>query len=213
MAVFLCHIGTIGSLAKPLTIAGQTLTNKSMSKKKEEQADEEVKNQVAPDQESTESSDENTADAPDEVSALKADLAELNEKYIRMYSEFDNYKRRTARERIEFLQSASRDLVVSLLPVLDDFERAEKALAASNDLEAFKEGLKLVHHKMESVLSQNGLQALESVGKEFDVDFHEAITKIPAPSADLKGKVVDEVECGYLLKDKVIRFAKVVVGE
>lgn len=213
MAVFLCHIGTIKSLAKPLTIAVQTLTNKSMSKKKEEPVDEEVNNQATADQDSTETSDENTAEAMDEVSSLKADLAELNDKYVRMYSEFDNYKRRTARERVEFLQSASRELVVSLLPVLDDFERAEKALAASNDLEAFKEGLKLVHHKMKSVLSQNGLQAVESVGKEFDVDFHEAITKIPAPSKDLQGKVVDEVERGYLLKDKVIRFAKVVVGE
>ncbi len=209
MAVFLCQIGTIGSLAKPLTIAVQTLTNKSMSKKKEEPVDEEVKNPTAADQDSTDTSEE----AMDEVSSLKADLAELNDKYVRMYSEFDNYKRRTARERVEFLQSASRDLVVSLLPVLDDFERAEKAVAESNDLEALREGMKLVHHKMKSVMSQNGLQALESVGKEFDVDFHEAITKIPAPSKDLQGKVVDEVERGYLLKDKVIRFAKVVVGE
>lgn len=184
-----------------------------MSKKKEEQVDEEVNNQATADQESTETSKENKAEATDEVSALKADLAELNDKYVRMYSEFDNYKRRTARERVEFLQSASRDLVVSLLPVLDDFERAEKAVADSNDLEALREGLKLVHHKMKSILNQNGLQPLESVGQEFDVDFHEAITKIPAPSADLKGKVVDEVERGYLLKDKVIRFAKVVVGE
>ena len=213
MAVFLCHNGTIKSLAKPLTIGVQTLTKKSMSKKKEEPVEENVKNQTTEDQESTETSEENASEASDEVSALKADLAELNDKYIRMYSEFDNYKRRTARERVEFLQSASRDLVVALLPVLDDFERAEKAVAASNDLEAFKEGLKLVHQKMKSVLSQNGLQAVESVGKEFDVDFHEAITKIPAPSEDLKGKVVDEVERGYLLKDKVIRFAKVVVGE
>jgi len=184
-----------------------------MSKKKEEQVDEEVKNQATADQESTESSEENKTEAMDEVSALKADLAELNDKYVRMYSEFDNYKRRTARERVEFLQSASRDLVVSLLPVLDDFERAEKAVEASNDLEALREGLKLVHHKLKSILNQSGLQPLESVGKEFDVDFHEAITKIPAPSEDLKGKVVDEVERGYLLKDKVIRFAKVVVGE
>lgn len=205
----MCQIGTIGSLAKPLTIAVQTLTNKSMSKKKEEPVDEEVKNPTAADQDSTDTSEE----AMDEVSSLKADLAELNDKYVRMYSEFDNYKRRTARERVEFLQSASRDLVVSLLPVLDDFERAEKAVAESNDLEALREGMKLVHHKMKSVMSQNGLQALESVGKEFDVDFHEAITKIPAPSKDLQGKVVDEVERGYLLKDKVIRFAKVVVGE
>jgi len=180
-----------------------------MSKKKEEPVDEEVKNPTAADQDSTDTSEE----AMDEVSSLKADLAELNDKYVRMYSEFDNYKRRTARERVEFLQSASRDLVVSLLPVLDDFERAEKAVAESNDLEALREGMKLVHHKMKSVMSQNGLQALESVGKEFDVDFHEAITKIPAPSKDLQGKVVDEVERGYLLKDKVIRFAKVVVGE
>ncbi|HCS20577.1 MAG TPA: nucleotide exchange factor GrpE [Bacteroidetes bacterium] len=156
-----------------------------------------------------------TSEAGDNSSLTKvqAELAELNDKYIRMYSEFDNYKRRTARERIDLMQSASRDLVVALLPVVDDFDRAEKAFEASKDLEALKEGVKLVHHKLKSILSQNGLVAMESIGKEFNVDFHEAITNIPAPSKDMKGKVIDEVEKGYLLKDKVIRFAKVVVGE
>ncbi len=149
----------------------------------------------------------------DEVAQLKANLAELNDKYLRLYSEFDNFKRRTSRERVELLQSASRDIILALLPVLDDFERAEKSIENAKNLEAVREGVELVHHKLKNILAQNGLQALDSVGKEFDVDFHEAITKIPAPSEEMKGKVVDEVERGYQLRDKVIRFAKVVVGE
>lgn len=158
---------------------------------------------------------DNAADANEENMEEKhrAEIAELNDKYIRLYSEFDNFKRRTARERIELLQTASKDVIAALLPVIDDFERAEKSFETSADLNALKEGVKLVHHKLKSILSQQGLQAIDSIGKELDVDFHEAITQIPAPSPDLKGKIVDEVERGYMLKDKVIRFAKVVVGE
>lgn len=158
---------------------------------------------------------DNAADATEEnpVEKHRAEIAELNDKYIRLYSEFDNFKRRTARERIDLLQSASKDVISALLPVIDDFERAEKSFDTSADLNALREGVKLVHHKLKGILSQQGLKAIESIGKELDVDFHEAITKIPAPSKDLQGKIVDEVEKGYLLNDKVIRFAKVVVGE
>lgn len=158
---------------------------------------------------------DNAADATEENPEEKhrAEIAELNDKYIRLYSEFDNFKRRTARERIDLLQSASKDVISALLPVIDDFERAEKSFDTSADLNALREGVKLVHHKLKGILSQQGLKAIESIGKELDVDFHEAITKIPAPSKDLQGKIVDEVEKGYLLNDKVIRFAKVVVGE
>lgn len=185
-----------------------------MSKKREDKVDEhdQLNNETIRENDPANSGASESVEIS-ELAKVQAELAELNDKYIRMYSEFDNYKRRTARERIDLMQSASRDIVVALLPVVDDFDRAEKAFEASKDLEALKEGIKLVHHKLRSILSQNGLVAMESIGKEFNVDFHEAITNIPAPSKELKGKVVDEVEKGYLLKDKVIRFAKVVVGE
>lgn len=181
-----------------------------MSKKKQEEIEDSVQ---AENLENTADTDTKASEGSDELSNLKADLAELNDKYLRLYSEFDNFKRRTARERMDLVQSASRDVILSMLPVLDDFERAEKSMESAQDIAAVKEGVKLVHHKLRSILTQNGLTPLDAVGKDFDVDFHEAITKIPAPSEDLKGKVVDEVERGYQLKDKVIRFAKVVVGE
>lgn len=185
-----------------------------MSKKKEEQIDdqEKVQTNMTENQES-ENAEHAAAEGQSDLAKAQAELAELNDKYIRMYSEFDNYKRRTARERIDLMQSASRDIMLALLPVVDDFDRAEKAFEASQDLQALREGVKLVHHKFKSILTQSGLVPMESIGKDFDVDFHEAITNVPAPSKDLVGKVVDEVERGYLLKDKVIRFAKVVVGE
>ncbi len=147
-----------------------------------------------------------------EIDKLKQDIANANEKYVRLYAEFDNYKRRTTKERIDFLQTAGKDVIVSLLGVLDDFERANKAMEAAQEIEPVKEGINLVHHKLKSLLTQKGLKEMEAKGSVFDADIHEAITSIPAPSDDLKGKVIDEVEKGYYLNDKVIRFAKVVVG-
>ncbi len=147
-----------------------------------------------------------------EVDKLKAEVSTLNDKYVRMYAEFDNYKRRTTKERMELLQTAGKDVIVSLLPVLDDFERADKAMENASDINPIKEGVELVHHKLRSLLNQKGLKAMESIGQPFDADIHEAITTVPAPSPDLAGKIIDEVEKGYMLNDKVIRFAKVVVG-
>jgi molecular chaperone GrpE len=143
---------------------------------------------------------------------LKEEIAHLNDRFIRLYAEFDNYKRRTSKERIELLQTAGKDVIISLLPVLDDFERAEKATANATDIAAVKEGISLINNKLKGILSQKGLKEMETIGSVFDADFQEAVTNIPAPSDDLKGKVVDELEKGYLLNDKVIRFAKVVVG-
>jgi len=151
----------------------------------------------------------------EEVSAeekLRAELKEANDKYLRLYAEFDNYKRRTNKERIELLQSAGKDVLVSLLPIADDFDRAIKYMNTSSDLEAVKEGIVLVSSKFKTTLTQKGVKEMESIGTTFDADLHEAITNIPAPSEDMKGKVIDEVEKGYFLNDKVIRFAKVVVG-
>jgi len=143
---------------------------------------------------------------------LQLENAALNDKYLRLFAEFDNYKRRTQKERVELLQTAGKDVVVSLLPVLDDFERALKATENATEVSAIRDGIMLVQTKLKSILSQKGLKELESINTVFDTDIHEAITKIPAPSDDLKGKVVDELEKGYTLNDKVIRFAKVVVG-
>jgi molecular chaperone GrpE len=138
---------------------------------------------------------------------------ELNDKYLRLYSEFDNYRRRTTKERLELFKTASQDILTELIPVLDDFERAQKALTEKADFNVLKQGVDLVFHKFNNTLTSKGLKAFESIGKAFDPDFHEAVTKIPAPSKKLRGKVVDEIEKGYMLNDKVIRFAKVVVGE
>ncbi|WP_240755198.1 nucleotide exchange factor GrpE [Pedobacter sp. SYP-B3415] len=143
---------------------------------------------------------------------LKLENTALNDKYLRLYAEFDNYKRRTQKERVELLQTAGKDVIVSLLTVLDDFDRALKATENSEDIKALRDGIVLVHQKFKTALSQKGLKEMESINKDFDTDFHEAITNIPAPSPELKGKVIDEVEKGYTLNDNVIRFAKVVVG-
>lgn len=143
---------------------------------------------------------------------LKTELEDANNKYLRLYAEFDNYKRRTSKERIEFLQTAGKEVIVDLLPTLDDFDRALKAIDLTDNIESIKEGILLVSQKLRKTLQQKGLKPMESISETFNEDIHEAITKIPAPSDDLKGKVIDEVEKGYYLNDKVIRYAKVVVG-
>lgn len=143
---------------------------------------------------------------------LQAEVQQLNDKYLRLYAEFDNFKRRTQKERVELLQTAGKDVIVSLLPVLDDFDRALKAMETASDVAPVKEGILLVSSKLKNTLAQKGLKDVESINQPFDTDFHEAITNIPAPTDELKGKVIDEVEKGYTLNDNVIRFAKVVVG-
>jgi len=140
-------------------------------------------------------------------------IDELNDKYLRLFSEFDNYRRRTSREKLELAKTATEELMKELLPVLDDFERAIKSTGESNDCDAVKEGTQLIFNKFNGILTKNGLSVIESHGKVFDTDFHEAITYIPAPSKKLKGKIVDELEKGYLLNEKVIRYTKVVIGQ
>lgn len=144
-----------------------------------------------------------------EVDLLQAE----KEKYLRLYSEFDNFRRRTTKERLEWMQTASKDVILNVLPVIDDMERALKSMETSKDMskEAI-EGMSLIYKKLYSILEKNGLKPMDAQGKDFDPEIHEAITQFAAPSPDLVGKVIDEVEKGYLLHDKVIRFAKVVVG-
>ena len=164
--------------------------------------------------ESTENvSDPTPVNTSDEISVekIQTDLAEQKEKFIRLYSEFENFRRRTAKEKLDLIQSANEQLIKTLLPVIDDFDRAEKSFRDKNDKEL--EGFFLIHSKFKKVLDQAGVKMMDiKVGAEFNPDLHEAITQIPAPDASLKGKIVDVIEPGYLLTDKVIRFAKVVVG-
>ncbi len=147
------------------------------------------------------------------IEKLKEEIQEQKDKYLRLFADFDNYKRRNARERIELTQTAGREIISSLLDVLDDSERSEKVLDTAADIAVVKDGVKLVFQKLRSVLEQKGLKPMESIGKDFDADLHEAITEIPAPTKEQEGKVLDEVQKGYLLGDKIIRYAKVVVGK
>lgn len=160
---------------------------------------------------------ENVSDSPSEAAQesstekLQAELSEQKDKFIRLYSEFENFRRRTAKEKLELIQSANEELLKTLLPVIDDFARAEKSFKDKNDKEL--EGFFLIYNKFKKILDQAGVKIMEvKSGSAFDPDFHEAITQVPAPDDELKGKVVDVIESGYLLNDKVIRFAKVVVG-
>lgn len=141
------------------------------------------------------------------------ELADAKDKYLRLAAEFDNYKRRNAKERIELTQTAGRDVIQSLLDILDDSERAAKQLETATDVHAIKEGVMLVFNKLKNTLQQKGLKAMDSRGAAFDADLHEAITEIPAPTDDLKGKIVDVIMPGYYLNDKLIRHAKVIVGK
>lgn len=156
--------------------------------------------------------DEETSDASlKELDKVKGELAETKDKYLRLYSEFENYRRRTSKEKLEMIQTANEQLIKSLLPVLDDFERAEKALTESASKEL--EGFTLIYNKFKKTLEQYSVKAMDlKPGSDFDADTQEAITQLPAPDEKLKGKIIDIVEKGYLLNDKVIRYAKVVVG-
>jgi len=177
-----------------------------------EEAAENLKDNV---ENTTEQTEKEVSEPVVELSAeekLQQQVAELNDKYLRLFAEFDNFKRRTQKERVELLQTAGKDIVVSLLPVLDDFERAIKATENSTEVAPVREGIELVQTKLKTILGQKGLKEIESLNTPFDTDLHEAITQIPSPTEEQKGKVIDQLEKGYTLNDKVVRFAKVVVG-
>ena len=157
---------------------------------------------------------ESDADEKDlQISKLQEQVEELKDKYLRQVADYDNLRKRTARERLETMQTAGKDVISSLLVVLDDSERAEKQLQVSEDVEEIRQGVMLVFNKLRASLQSRGLKPMEALGAEFNPDMHEAITEVPAPEDNMKGKVVAEVEKGYLLNDKIIRFAKVVVGK
>lgn len=156
--------------------------------------------------------DEKTSGLKDETTELEIKVAELNDKLLRLYSDYDNFRKRTLKEKIELSKMASEDIIVSLLPVMDDFERAIKSMNEVDDVQSMKEGIDLIYNKFKTLLNQKGVEELKSVGEEFNTDFHEAITNIPAETDELKGKIVEEILKGYSLKGKVIRFSKVVVA-
>ena len=147
------------------------------------------------------------------IAELETSKKELNDKYLRLSAEFDNYRKRTLRERMELTKTAAESVMLSILPVTDDFERAIHSIEQGMDFEATKEGILLIYNKFKEFNKQNGISEIEAEGKVFDTDLHEALTKIPAPTEEMKGKIVDVIQKGYYLNDKVIRFAKVVVGE
>ena len=164
-------------------------------------------------EEMTDQTSDDTKEAVEENDEKEVvEQIDYQEKYLRLYAEFDNFRKRTMRERVDLIMTASQDVLEKLLPLLDDFERANKN--ATDDANAMKEGLTLIHSKFESTLSSNGLKVMDvRSGDDFNVDYHEAITNIPAPTPELKGKIVDVVESGYKLGDKVLRYAKVVIGQ
>jgi len=198
-------------LANPLTtLPLQTILNFMEEKDTITQNEETNINADGDTLETTNSSNESIDNT---IEKIQAELNDQKDKYLRLFAEFDNFKRRTAKERIELMQTASKDVVVSMLEVLDDCDRAEKQLETSEDVAQIKEGIQLVFAKLRSTMASKGVKAMESIHTSFDVEKHEAITEIPAPTEDLIDKVVDEVIKGYYLNDKIIRFAKVIVGK
>ncbi len=156
---------------------------------------------------------EGEGSAQDAVTLALAEAAGWKDKYIRLQAEFDNYRKRTLKEKMDLVASGGEDVIKSLLGVMDDLDRALNAVRTASDVDALRAGVEMIDSKFREVLRSKGVEEIEAVGKEFDVDVHEAVAKIPAPDADSKGKIVDVVQKGYKLKDKVVRYAKVVVGE
>jgi molecular chaperone GrpE len=149
----------------------------------------------------------------EQLEKAENEIEELKDKHIRLQAEFDNYRKRTLKERMELLKTASESVLMSILPVIDDFDRAIQTLHLIEEDSHVKDGINLIYNKFQDFLKQNGVKEIEAKGQDFNTDLHEAITKIPAPTEELKGKNVDVVQKGYYLNDKVIRFSKVVIGE
>ena len=180
-----------------------------MKSKKKGKAKENTEEKINIDADSQETQD--TLETQESV--VKEVNVDFKDKYIRLYSEFENYRKRTAKEKIEIITNASENVIKEILPIVDDFERAILNNKDVSDAENIKEGLELIYNKLNKTLTNQGLKSMDSIEKEFDADIHEAITKVPAPKENLKGKVIDVIEKGYTINEKVIRFAKVVVGE
>ncbi|MCH7535041.1 MAG: nucleotide exchange factor GrpE [Bacteroidetes bacterium] len=178
---------------------------------------EEIKDKEETDEDTIEEGDDDANKTEEEEPVEKTpeeEYTELNDKYLRRYSDFDNYRRRSVQEKLDLMSTAASDVFSALLPILDDFDRAKKAIEENpDDLKSIKKGYELIHEKLRKTMIEKGLEEMNSLGKDFDADMYEAVTKIPAPSKKEKGKVVDVLEKGYSISGKIIRFAKVVIGE
>ena len=195
-----------------------------MSKEKNQPQEEELLKNEETAQEAVENAEATQEETPAQELTVEEQLANMlaeaqqmvneeRDKYLRLAAEFDNYRKRTLKEKAELIKNGGEKTLTAILPVLDDFERALKNMEATEATQAMKEGVELIFTKFNKVLAQEGLQKIETEGKDFDVDYHEAIALIPAPSEDLKGKILDCVQTGYTLNDKVIRHAKVAVAQ
>lgn len=210
--------GLAKKLCKGWRFISETMAkDKKASKNQEENEVLEAENQTATEEQVEENSaKEEQVEEQEELSAeekLEIELAEAKDKYLRLYSEFENFRRRNAKERIDLIKTASSDLMVELLPTIDDFERAKKANENQEDIESVKEGFGLISTKLFKTLESKGLKVMETEkGTPFDADLHEAVTQFPVEDEELKGKIIDTVEKGYYLGERVIRFAKVVIG-
>ena len=153
------------------------------------------------------------AESNAEIEALQSELTEVKDKYLRLSAEFDNYRKRTLREKTELIQTAGESLLKDLLPVVDDFERGLEMIGKSDDVESVKTGIDLIYAKLKEFMGANGVKEIEAMNESFDADLHEAVTNIPAPSDDMKGKIVDVIQKGYALNGKIIRYPKVIIGE
>ncbi len=186
---------------------GKTKSEKSTKKEHKQK----VKDNVEQEQDKKVDSEEKESSKKEKSDKEKRE--ELNDKYLRLAAEYDNYRRRTLKEKMELSKVAGEDILVNILPVMDDFERGLATIDKAKEVDAIKEGVLLIYNKFKEFLKQRGVKEIEAKEKEFDTDLHEAVTKIPAPTEELKGKIVDVIEKGYILNDKVIRYAKVVIGE
>lgn len=180
----------------------ETMIEKNVAEKKEETKEEKKDDKKA-----------KKDKTHDQIEKLEKEIAEIKDKHLRLQAEFDNFRKRTLKEKMELLKSGGETVLTSILPVIDDLDRALAAFREVGDENPFKQGVTLIYNKFQEFLKQNGIKEIDAKGKEFDTDLHEAITKIPAPAEELKGKVVDVIQKGYLLNEKVIRFARVVIGE
>lgn len=188
------------------TESGKTKQNLSKKKTSSEKVKKEQKGKKTPSQTKKNKNIE-------KIKVLEESYNELNDKYLRLSAEYDNYRKRTLKERMDLIKSAAEDTLINFLPIMDNIDRAKKSVDDAKDIEAIKEGINLIYKHIFDFLTERGIKEIEATGKTFDTDLHEALTKIPAPSKNMKGKVVDVIEKGYKLKDKVLRYAKVVVGE
>jgi molecular chaperone GrpE len=190
----------------------ENMSNPDLANQTDSTIENQVENEIDSSQDVENEGGVEEAEVPKEVSWEEKYL-EMNDRYMRLYAEFDNFRRRTQKEKVELMATASSGVLKDLIPVMDDFERAITYNETAEEIDSVKEGFGLIYSKYKMILESKGLKPMQAKGQPFDSELHEAIANIPAPSDDLKGKIIDDVEKGYLLNEKVVRFAKVVVGQ